>query len=318
MMEDLLNNPENNILSKMSEKLGIKYDAHEFIHNPSPQLKQLFLSPEFNMYFRLEYTRAKGSSYGKIEKFLQLYKASYAKMVTKLQWYFYKQAMLEGKTFTSGMITFKDSGDRCFKFLEGYVELISPGYRDQGFFSSLFQKNAYTRISSHYSGQTGLGGKQYGIDIGDDLKEKIGLPGQKGHILFGMRTNGMTFVKWEDFGTTFNIGRHDSDLSAIPHTFGFLKKHGKADTAQEYRESDLKNMKEDFKKIYGKELSAEDKELIKAEGIAGMKKILDRLGDKKKLEEFGEAFAKNLPQHDLRTIPQRKGSEVVLNFDKHR
>jgi hypothetical protein len=316
LVNELLDNPEDNFLLQISKKIGKKYEAEELLSNDSNELKTLFLSQEFNMYFRLEYTRAKAESYSRYGNFLKIFKASYAKMVVKLQWYLYKKSMLEGKTFTSGMITFKDSDDRCFKFLEGYVELMSPGYRHQNLFSSIFQKNAYTRMSSHYAGQTGLGGKQYGIDLDQNLKNTIGLPSDKGHILFGMRTNGMTFVKWEDFGTTFNVGRKQSDMSLVPHMFNFFHKVGKADTAQEFRESDLKNMKEDFKEIYGKNLSANDEALIKSEGIAGMKKILDRLDDKTKIEQFQKAFSKNFPQHDVSTIPQRKGGEVVLHFDK--
>jgi hypothetical protein len=301
-------------LKNMAKKLQVDDDL----------LRLLFSSPDYNMYFRLEYLRLKLDRYSKKESFFQRLEKAYIKIVVKIQWYLYKEAILQGKIFTSGMITFKDTNDRCFKFLEGYIELVSPGYRNQGSFASLLQSKGYLRISSHYKGQTALEGKNYGIDLTDAIKKEIGLPSGKGHILFGMRSNGMTFVKWEDYGTTFNPS--EGEYSVIPHMFSLFRKLGKSDNDMEFRESDMKSMKVEFKRIYGKKLSETDRQLVESEGIAGMKKILDRLPEAtalektdkaEKIEAFERAFAHDFGNNDVKTISDRKGSEVVLDFNRN-
>lgn len=288
-------------------------------------LELLSSSPEYSMYFRLEYLHITLDSLSKKDLFFKMLEEAYLRSIAKMQWYFYEESILQGKIFTSGMITFKDKDQNCFKFLEGYVQLVSDGYRNKGFLSSIAQAKAYLRISSHYNGQVGLNEKQYGIDISEKIKKEIGLPVNKSHILFGMRDNGMIFIKWEDYGTTFNP--LEKDYSAIPHTFNFLKKHGKVNGKLEFKESGSLELKNDFQKIYGKNLSEKDKNIIKVYGITGMHIILEKLPNEteeekefknKKLEEFNKAFLKYFYPKDLDSIPYRKNQEVILNFDSNK
>ena len=95
----------------------------------------------------------------------------------------------------------------------------------------------------------------------------------------------------------------------------------------EFKESGSLELKNDFQKIYGKNLSEKDKNIIKVYGITGMHIILEKLPNEteeekefknKKLEEFNKAFLKYFYTKDLDSIPYSKNQEVILNFDSNK
>lgn len=259
---------------------------------------------EFNSYFRSTYMRKKVSE----PLHLEMYTKAYEKTICQMQWFLYKQSILEGKAFTSGMISFHDPENHIFKLMDRYMELVSPKFRFLGSVRSLGRTKAYTRISSHYAGQTDLEGQQFGIDL-FKTDPGLALPGNKSHILFGMRTNGMLFVKWEDYGTTFNPV--EVDVSVFKHMSGYFKKHGKEDNPLlESREKTPKAIEEKFQEL-AENVTESEQALIKTHGISSMIKILESQSPSK-AAEFKDYLVKTFGYKE-ETLAYRKGSEVILN-----
>lgn len=275
-----------------------------------PFTLQSLQSQEFNMYFRVTYIRKHIQDPALLEKYQQ----AYQKSVVQLQWHLFAKSILQDHAFTSGMITFKDPQSRLFNFIDGFAELMSPKYKFHKAIGvhSLWADHAYTRVSSHWNGQKAFGGKNFGIDIkGIDGKPMSILPGNKSHILFGMRANGMTFIKWEEYGTTFNI--KTGDYSVLHHTVRYFeKKDVEDDPKLERREVVPGDVLEQFKSLYVKPLTAEEKALIEKDGISIMLQMLDRQSLKS-----AAAFQKFLIHdhgYQADTLSCRKGGEVILNL----
>lgn len=274
-----------------------------------PFTEQNFILPEFNMLFRLTYVRLRIKS----KAVLQQYQQAYEKTILQLQWFLYQQAMVEDKAFTSGMITMHDPNYSIFKLLDGYAELLTPGYKlhEGGSLHSLWTTKAYSRISSHWTGQTALAGKQFGIDLQSEDQDEELLPGNKKHILFGIRNNGMIFIKWEDYGTTLNL--LDGDFSAVPHTLRYcLKVFGEDDVAYHSREKIARDIKEMFASLYDQALTDQQKHDIDVHGIAAMIRILAEVSQQK--AEVFKKYLVDVKKYNKHTLQHRKGAEVILTI----
>lgn len=270
---------------------------------------QEFQKPENNLYFRNTFIR---KNLQNPEHSLGVYQKAYQTSVVQLQWHLYARSILQDQAFSSGMITFKQPHFQTFKFLDGYAELVSPKYKLHAniSFHSLTTTKAYTRESSHWGGQVGLKGLNFGIDIQDNNGKPLDiLPGNKSHLLFGLRTNNMTFVKWENYGVTFNP--IENDISIIKHTGGYFHKRNKEDNAALERREKLPNTVFDkFKELYGKELTKEEEKSIKVNGITTLRQILAH-DSYAKAQEF-DAFLINEMNYQPTTLDIRKGGEIIL------
>lgn len=285
------------IIAKSIQAHNIKFTFEEF------------QKPENNLYFRNTFIR---KNLKNPEHSLSLYQKAYQKSIVQLQWHLYARATLQDQAFTSGMITFNEPNFQTFKFLDGYAELVSPKYKLYANISlhSITTTKAYTRESSHWDGQVGLKGLNFGIDIQDsDGKPLDILPGNKAHILFGLRTNNMTFVKWENYGVTFNPIK--GDVSIIKHTGGYFHKKNKKDIASLERREKLPNsVLEKFKQLYDKQLTAEEEKSIKIDGITALRQILAH-NSPAKTTEF-DTFLIHDMKYQPATLHVRKGSEIIL------
>jgi len=274
-----------------------------------PFTQATFISPEFNMYFRLTYVRQNIHD----PELLKKYKQAYEKSIVQLQWHLFAKAILQDHAFTSGMITFKDPQSRVFSFMDGYAELMSPNYKSHDGIGvhSLWADHAYTRESSHWNGQRAFEGKNFGIDIkGADGKPISILPGNKSHLLFGMRTNGMAFVKWEEYGTTFNV--KTGDFSAIHHTLRYFDKRGLEDDPMQRREKMPETVLAKFKALYDKPLTSQQTKLIETDGISKMLQILHKDAPTK-AAEFKNFLVVDM-KYQANTLGVRKGGEIVLTL----
>lgn len=275
-----------------------------------------FKNPEFNMSFRMIYIRKNMKKFSttkeEYEANMHECELAYQKALIQLQWYLFSRAILQDQAFTSGMITFQDPQDTVFRFIDGYGELVSRRYKSFGGMAahSLVANKAYTRESSHWNGQKAFGNKNFGIDIKNSKNKPMSvLPGNKSHLLFGMRTNGMTFVKWEEYGTTFNV--KTGDYSVIHHTFRYFeKKDLQDDPTLHRREKVSADIMKYFNRVYGKTLTKQQTERVETNGIAEMLKMLDA-----KSPELVVKFKKYLVQefgYQPDTLHLRKGGEIIL------
>lgn len=279
--------------------------AKKASHHDIPFTLESLQSVENAMYFRSTYARI----YSKeaLPKFIKAYQES----IVQLQWHLFAQSIIqEGRAFSSGMISVKDPSFALFKFLDGYAELVSPKYKLHNSISlhSLTTTKAYTRKSSHYEGA-----KRFDFDCGIDIQDSKNqplsiLPGNKSHILFGLRSNDMCFVKWENYGVTLNP--LEGDMSLIPHIKGYFDKKDKHDDpVLERREKILADVTQEFKKLYGdKKITGKDKENIDAYGISYMIKMLDP----KSQETFKNYLIKD-KKYSKDSLDLRKGNEIILS-----
>lgn len=278
--------------------------------NDIPFTYEALQKVDYNMYYRSTYLRI-NSQDEKVQSYFNNFIKAYQTTIVQLQWYLYAQAILQdSKAFNSGMISLEDPNHLLFKTLDGYAELVSPKYKLHSGISlhSLVTTKAYTRESSHYEGQKYFK-NDFGIDIQDDDNQPLRiLPGNKSHLLYGIRSNGMTFIKWEDYGVTFNPIK--GDTSVVPHLKGFLDKRDVQDDPElNRREKTPTDVTQEFEQLYGKSLSKQDQKNIKIEGISYMLQLLD----KSKSAKFTNYLVTNKGYH-ANTLDARKGGEVILNL----
>lgn len=207
------------------------------------------------------------------------------------------------------MISVQDPYHLLFKTLDGYAELVSAKYKLHSKLSlhSLTTIKAYTRESSHYTGQKYFE-NDFGIDIQDEKNQPLRiLPGNKSQLLFGIRLNGMTFIKWEDYGVTFNPIQ--GDVSIIPHINGYFDKKDLEDNPGLHRrEKTPQNVIQQFQTFYKKPISKKDQDNIKTEGISYMLQLLKNSSQATKLIDYlvdTKGYSEN-------TLQYRKGGEVIL------
>lgn len=278
--------------------------AKKASHHSIPFTIESLKSVENGMYFRSTYARINSA-----EGLSSLVDA-YQKSIVQLQWHLFSLSVLqEGRAFSSGMISVQDSKFSLFKFLDGYAELVSPKYKLHSAisFHSLATTKAYTRESSHYSGA-----KRFKFDCGIDIQDSNNqplsiLPGNKSHILFGLRSNDMVFVKWENYGVTFNPA--ESDMSMIPHIKGYFDKKDKSDDPiLERREKISDDVMAEFKKLYNdKKITKKDKKNIEAHGVSYMIKMLDPNS-----QELFKKYLVNTKKYSESSLNNRKGNEIIL------
>lgn len=286
---------------KNDKKLALKASNHNI-----PFVFNSLESVENAMYFRSAYARAYSD-----EKILLSLKSAYQKSIIQLQWHLYSKAVLqEGQAFSSGMISLQDPNFATFKFLDGYAELISPKYKLHSSVSihSIVTTKAYTRKSSHY-----VGAKRFDFDCGIDIQDNNNqplsiLPGNKSHILFGLRSNDMLFVKWENYGVTFNP--LENDTSIIPHIKGYFDKKDKLDNPLlERREKLPDDVMQEFKKLYGnKKILPKEKKGISELGISYMLSMLDS-----KSRELFKSYLINTKKYSANSLSFRKGNEIIVS-----
>lgn len=268
-----------------------------------------FCKPENNMYLRATYARKNMIDQALMNKFIHDYK----QRIVQIQWHLYAHSIINDIAFTSGMITMHDPNHQLFKFLDGYCELVNPKYKlhDGKSIKALISTKAYSRESSHWTGQRALGGKNFGIDFMDNRNNPDHvLPGNKSHLLFGMRDNGMVFVKWEEYGVTFNPMQ--GDISAIPHLFRYFQKNGvhSDDESLHRREKIPPTVKKEFEKLYPGKLNQKIMQDIDTYGISYMRQILhNQYPDR---EIIFDHFLVTHMHYDPTTLHVRKGSEVIL------
>lgn len=279
--------------------------AKKASHHKIPFTLESLKSVENAMYFRSTYARIYSGE--ALAKFIR----AYQKSIIQLQWHLFAQSVVqEGQAFSSGMISVQDPSFILFKFFDGYAELVSPKYKLYNSVSvhSLVTTKAYTRKSSHYSNA-----KRFNFDCGIDIQDSNNkpldiLPGNKSHILFGLRSNDMFFVKWENFGVTINP--LENDMSLVPHIKGYFDKKDKHDDPiLERREKVLEDVSQEFKKLYGdKKITGKDKKSIEAFGISYMIKMLDP-----KSQEIFKTYLVDVKKYSANSLNDRKGNEIILS-----
>ena len=288
---------DNHALQKMAQDQNIPFTA------------TAIASPEYNMYFRTAYIRQVVTIPHVVDTFIQQYEDA----LIDLQWHFYGKTILQGEqAFTSGMVTMSDAPHfTVFKFLDGYAEMISPLYKSHAGLSyhAITTPIAYARKSSHWTNQKAFNDNNFGIDFfnRNRLPNPV-LPGNKSHMLFGLRTNGMVFIKWEEYGVTMNV-KH-SDYSALKHTVRYFEKKDKQDSQLERRESIPAYVTAEFKRLCPKALSRKTKADIKTYGISKMLEVLEM-----DAPEHVATFETYLTKHLMLkkdSLYHRKGNEVVL------
>jgi len=124
----------------------------------------------------------------------------------------------------------------------------------------------------------------------------------------------MLFVKWENFGVTFNPIA--GDFSVIPHMSSFLHTKGIQDNPLlERREKTPVNAIAEFKRIYKKPISKKNQELIDTYGISHMMKMLNGVDvivhNKHAPKQFAD-YLLTVNKYSADSLPYRKGNEVVL------
>lgn len=289
-------------LIKDDKELAAKAGRHAI-----PFTLKALESVESAMYFRSTYARMR-IGIATMEEFAHAYQAA----IVQLQWHLYTHAVLQDKgVFSSGMITVEDRQSDMFKFLDGYAELVSPKYKlhNSVSFHSLTTTKAYTRKSSHYNGAKKFK-NDFGIDIQDSKNRPLSiLPGNKSHILFGLKDNGMLFVKWENYGVTVNP--RQKDMSILPHLQGYFhKKDIQDDPVLERREKVTSDVMNKFESLYGKKksLSSKQKKAIEAYGISYMIKELNPIA----AQEFKD-YLITVKGYSEKSLSVRKGNEIILH-----
>lgn len=266
-----------------------------------------FNDPKYNMFFRIAYAKTHVSDEG-----LKQLKEAYQHALVALQWYLFAQAILQDMMFTSGVITIPDAHLLMFKFIDGYGELISSCYRFYSALSphSLWQSEAYARKSNHFNGFKLFNDSNFGIELKDQEGAQMNLfPCNKSHLLFGALKNGMTFVKWEDYGVTINL--KEKNFSAIKHSMSRFQKSNKVDDNSTRKDKTPHDVHLQFRSLHPDKLSKQDYNTIQISGISGMLNMLH--GNAKDL------FIKYLTgykKYNKKTLPLRKGNEIILQPNK--
>lgn len=276
--------------------------------NGLPFSRDALNSKEYGLYLKAEYVRDHTINPKILEEYLNAYQTT----IVQVQWHLYSKAILVDKAFHGGMITFKDPQSYMFNLLDTYAELISPNYKNVGVLRSLFKTGAYNRESSHWDGQRARDGKNFGIDIlSKDGKSLPILPGNNPHLLFGERTNGMTFVKWEEHGTSLQNG-------GLSHALSFIKTRGENDETVHSKERVPKDVmslfeklykakKSFFERIFKKDTTSSD---VKTYGISKMLELLEKQNPANALSF--KNYLISVKKYDPKTLNLRKGGEVIL------
>lgn len=263
-----------------------------------------FLSLNYNMLFRIMYAQIHITSPQDLHQFKQ----EYQQALIALEWYLFSQAILQDSIFISGMIVIPDPEYKIFNFMNGYAELVSPCYR---FYSglhphSLWQTQAYTRKSSHWNGQKQFNDTNFGIDLKDEQGKKLNLfPCNKSHLLFGLLKNNMTFIKWEEYGTTINFKTRE--FSAIKHTMRYVQKHNKEDKQLERREKIPQDILLQFRSLYPERLTKYQLHQIMVYGISRMLEFLDP-----QAQDLFTNYLTQRKKYHKETLHVRKGNEIIL------
>jgi len=250
---------------------------------------------------------------------------AYLNLALDHQWHLYKKALLNDKGFYSGSITIVEGSNGVGNFLENYVKLTNKNHDTMGrSFTSITSKDAYNRsnFSSHWAQQiekTQQGNERlYGIDVTFDGSYNNLLPANRNQLHFGRLTNGRTFIKWESHGTTLNF----QDASLIGHAKNYaitMRKlsQGKDLTAHRGENKIPNDVTESFNKLLTQKLSPEGKNIIKYEGISGMRKILRQqdLQNPENTVSYAQSFDDFLigtKKYEPATLQYRKGNEVIF------
>jgi len=257
---------------------------------------------EYKMLFRITYIRIHITN----QDVLTTIQKSYEHAVIALQWFLYAQAILQDSIFTSGMLTIPDPQYSLFQFLDGYAELVSARYR---FYSGMhphswWQPNAYTRSSSCWPHKKQFHDTMFGIDFhSDDHKPLNILPSNNSHLMFCALDNGLTAIKWEEFGVTLNV--KDRNFSALKHTLNPFK-NKKADGIIR-KEKIPQDVMLQFKSLFGSRINKYQSDLIAKDGITAMLEMLD--------PSTRQLFINFLIKHKkypTQTLTLRKGNEIIL------
>lgn len=305
-ISDAYNTTDEQFWALMKDNTTLKDKANR---HDIPFTYESFQKVDYNMYFRSTYVRINAQD-KKVQNYFNKFIRAYQTTIVQLQWYFYARAIVQdGKAFTSGMISLQDPDHLLFKTLDGYAELVSPKYKLHSKLSlhSLTTIKAYTRESSHYTGQKYFE-NDFGIDIQDEKNQPLRiLPGNKSQLLFGIRLNGMTFIKWEDYGVTFNPVK--GDVSIIPHIKGYFDKKDLEDNPGLHRrEKTPQDVLKQFQNVYKKPISKADQNNIKTDGISYM---LQLLKDSSQATKF-TSYLEKTKGYSADTLQYRKGGEVIL------
>lgn len=266
-----------------------------------------FNDPKYNIFFRVTYAKTHVSDEG-----LQQYKNAYQNALVALQWYLFAQAILQDSMFTSGIITIPDAQLLMFKFMDGYGELVSSCYRFYSALSphSLWQSTAYTRKSNHFNGYKLFNDSNFGIDLKDQDGAQTNLfPCNTSHLLFGALKNGMTFVKWEDYGITINL--KEKNFSAIKHTMGRFQKQNKIDDNNTRKDKTPQDVHLQFRSLHSTKLSKQEYDLIQTSGISAMLGMLPN-----ESKDLFKKYLTDYKKYDKKTLPLRKGNEIILQPNK--
>ncbi|HEV2601975.1 MAG TPA: hypothetical protein VGT41_06830 [Candidatus Babeliales bacterium] len=101
--------------------------------------------------------------------------------ICSLIWYLDAIASISGQQVAEGMYVLQDANSVVFNFLFRYSKV-------------------YQRISSHFKEYYT---PHYGIDIPKELRERLLLPHNNHHILFGLLPNGYMFIEPEGYGLRY-------------------------------------------------------------------------------------------------------------------
>lgn len=250
---------------------------------------------------------------------------AYLKSIVDLQWHLYKEALLKGNAFSSGVVRVIEPDRKMMHMMENYVKFVNPKYDAAGTSrAAIMAKDGFSRsgrMSSHFHG-TVEDNRIYGIDVTFDGKYDPNLLPitTKRHILFGRLDDGTTFIKLEQRSTTFNF----SDLSGIRHVGDFIETRVEKLRGNTKETKRKEHVSKKIKKAFNAEmdnsiepeLTKEEAAQIKAKGIKGMLDALERRQREGKIGSRNvEKFKETLQQqgYDLKTAQFRKGNEVLLD-----
>ena len=286
------------LLQQEIKKIGIAFTKEEC------------LSLRYNIFIRMAYLRQHVKD---VDVFKHL-KVAYQQALISLNWYLFGQALLQEPPFTSAMITLNDKKHLIFNFISGYAELVSPGY---GFYSglhpySLWASEAYTRKSRHWSGYKEFDDNAFGIDLKNDKEEEFkAFPGNNAHLLFGVLTNGLLFIKWQRHGITINF--YQNDFSALRYIKDFFSTKTIEDSnVLERIEKIPQDVKYMFKSLYKQNSHVKNNvDCVHTYGISQMLKHLDL-----EAKSIFMDFLVKRKHYASETMHLRKGDEIILQSSK--
>ncbi|MDP3788327.1 MAG: hypothetical protein Q8Q60_03370 [Candidatus Chromulinivorax sp.] len=239
---------------------------------------------------------------------------AYLTMLVDMQWGLFKKAMVRQEGFASGAITVIDPHGSIMKSMENYVKFVNPKFNAPGLsLSSITNGEAYSRsgsASGHWKGQV-VDDRIYGINVKFNGKYTQSLPQNKDQLHFAQLTNDRVFIKWEYYGTTFNV----LDTTAINHVVNYIKDNsGITKLAQRTEAKIPKDVTKKFNNLIKKakiKLHTQQVNMVQQQGISGMRKILLNSNDPSLLINF-DTFLTKIKKYDQETLLYRKADEVIL------